>query len=263
MGRVEECLAACRRAFGTVLYTVGNHELWVRHAGAGEYDDSVQKLDALLALCERLDVRTGPTKLAGRVWVVPLLGWYEAGLDGAEVTDEMLALRERTFTDFHACVWPDFYDSDDMASVLAARNEPAVTREYDAPVITFSHFVPRHDVMADRAHLNGNVKALMDAAGSPIIDQQLRAVGSKLHIFGHTHMNWDSAIDGVHYLQNAVRYPRERTMWKSRVDKAVNGDGVLERLLVWDSEEPDFFCPQAWRCKCDAARAKRAAAASA
>ena len=35
---------------------------------------------------------------------------------------------------------------------------------------------------------------LADAAGSSVIETQLRAVGSKLHVFGHTHVNWDCEV---------------------------------------------------------------------
>jgi hypothetical protein len=46
--------------------------------------------------------------------------------------------------------------------------------------------------------------------GSKKIEQQLRAVNSTLHVFGHTHVDRDFVIDGVRYLQQSRKYPREQ-----------------------------------------------------
>jgi hypothetical protein len=44
--------------------------------------------------------------------------------------------------------------------------------------------------------------------GSKKLDAQLRQLKSKVHVFGHSHINWNQIIDGVHYVQRALRYPR-------------------------------------------------------
>ena len=36
--------------------------------------------------------------------------------------------------------------------------------------------------------------------------EQLRRAGSRLHIFGHTHLNTVDHIKGVRYMQNAMGY---------------------------------------------------------
>ena len=57
--------------------------------------------------------------------------------------------------------------------------------------------------------------------------------------------------DGVHYLQNAVRYPHERIAWKSRVDEIQRSGGDLRNILVWSSSDAANFCPWPGRCgKC-------------
>ena len=38
------------------------------------------------------------------------------------------------------------------------------------------------------------------------VEQQLRRVRSKLHVFGHTHINTQHDLDGVTYMQNAMGY---------------------------------------------------------
>ena len=72
-------------------------------------------------------------------------------------------------------------------------NAPSLSRSYDAPVVSFSHFLPRPELMPPRFNV-GAMSFLADAAGSSVIETQLRAVGSKLHVFGHTHVNWDCEV---------------------------------------------------------------------
>ena len=38
-------------------------------------------------------------------------------------------------------------------------------------------------------------------------------------------LTWDCKVEGTHYIQNALRYPKERDQWKSRVDR------VFEALI--------------------------------
>jgi len=76
MDTIEATLRAFRSAYGSVFYTVGNHELWLtkkdRDAGV---TDSVAKLGAVQAMCDRIGVDTRPRRLPGGVWIVPLLSW--------------------------------------------------------------------------------------------------------------------------------------------------------------------------------------------
>jgi hypothetical protein len=42
------------------------------------------------------------------------------------------------------------------------------------------------------------------------LDAQIRQLEARVHVCGHTHTTVDSVIDDVRYIQNAVRYPKER-----------------------------------------------------
>ena len=64
----------------------------------------------------------------------------------------------------HPPRWPDGKSSDEMAEELSRLNAPHLARTYDAPVITFSHFLPRPDLMPSRATLGGT-GFLLDVAG--------------------------------------------------------------------------------------------------
>jgi hypothetical protein len=46
--------------------------------------------------------------------------------------------------------------------------------------------------------------------GDERIEKIIRKLNSKIHIFGHTHLDFDSFIDGVRYIQHPLAHPRER-----------------------------------------------------
>ena len=256
--KIEQCLRSFKAIFGDVFFCPGNHELWVERpdahvVGEKKFAHSVAKQQWCLELCSRLGVHTTPAKIgvgAAAVWVVPLLGWYVTNFDGQMPQSQSRGLG---LSDLALCKWPSPLTANEMAEELAALNAPALSRAYDAPVITFSHFLPRPDLMPPRSK-TGIMSFLHDAVGSPVLEKQLRSIGSKLHVFGHTHINWDCCHDGVHYLQNAIRYPEERGSWKSRVDAVFAGD--ISRLRVYSTDRPGDFCPLPDRCStCQRSRA--------
>src|SRR5215203_1761144 len=53
---IRETLSLLRSKFRHVLFTPGNHELWVR----GEEFSSLEKLQRVINLCDELDVTTTP-----------------------------------------------------------------------------------------------------------------------------------------------------------------------------------------------------------
>ena len=194
---VRETLALLRAKFRHVLFTPGNHELWVRN----ETFDSIEKLRRVLNLCDELDVTTSPLRLKD-VWVVPLFSWY----DGVFRSEKNERAARQSWVDFHLCKWPE--DAAPLPDYFLRMNEPHL-KTYDAPVITFSHFIPRSDLFPPPEYLRFSwLESVSLCAG---LDSQIRALKSHTHVCGHTHTTFDRVVDGVRYLQNAVRYPRERT----------------------------------------------------
>ena len=193
---VEETLGFLRAKFRELFFVPGNHELWVR----GETRDSVEKFHAVLELCDRLDVRTRPAKTSGR-WVVPLFSWYHESFDR---DDQGQRDQLDAWSDFYFCRWPAEVGRPD--EYFAAMNSRSI-RAYDAPVITFSHFVPRPELVPDVRWLG--FKGLPKVAGSERIEEQIRLVGATTHVYGHSHILEDRTIEGVRYVQNWLRplYP--------------------------------------------------------
>ena len=198
---METTFSTLSARFKQVFFVPGNHEFWV----AKEAENSLIKFEQILSLCTDLGIQTKP-KLVEGAWVVPLLSWYEPDFypDGNRNAKEL-----EGWGDYHLCKWPETADFDPCSHFIALNR--ANIRPYDRPVISFSHFVPRLELIPPPNRLF--FKSLPLVSGSVKIEEMVREIGSAVHVFGHTHINVDRTIDGVRYLQNALRYPRERKMF--------------------------------------------------
>ncbi|HSU15958.1 metallophosphoesterase [Longimicrobium sp.] len=215
---VSDVLGELRQRFAEVFFVPGNHELWVR----GEARDSVEKFHAVLAACRAVGVRTAPARVGG-AWVVPLFSWYDASFDVAGDAD---AESLEAWSDRYFCRWPAGAGRVDR--LFAEMNEPHL-RGYDAPVVSFSHFVPRPELVPPVRWLR--FKGLPLVAGSVEIEAQLRRVSARVHVFGHTHIPEDRVVDGVRYVQNHLR-------------ASGSGEGGLLKRVWADGEPPaaPLFC---------------------
>jgi hypothetical protein len=181
-----------------VLFTPGNHELWVR----GVDFNSIEKLQRVLELCKQVDVKTRPLRLQD-VWIVPLFSWYD-GLFDPEMSEERAAALQ-SWADYHFCKWPEEITS--LPDYFLRLNEPHL-KTYDAPVITFSHFLPRADLLPPTEYLK--FKWLPNVSICAALERQIRTLSANVHVCGHTHISFDRIVDDIRYVQNAVRYPKER-----------------------------------------------------
>jgi hypothetical protein len=187
---IRETLLLLRSKFRHLLFTPGNHELWVRNV---EFD-SIEKLRQILELCDELGVVTKPLHLDD-LWIVPLFSWYDGEYD-----PEMQA-----WADFHFCKWPD--EAPPLPDYFLRLNEPHL-KSYEGHVITFSHFIPRAELLPPKEYMR--FSWLPHVSICKALDAQIRRLASRVHVCGHTHTTFDTVIDDVRYVQNAVRYPKER-----------------------------------------------------
>jgi Icc-related predicted phosphoesterase len=208
---VVRTLERLRRCFREVVYVPGNHELWVTD---GRHSDSIARFHDIMALAADCGVHTGPLVLGGLA-LVPLFAWYDFsfGRPSQHLLD--------AWVDFHACRWPGNMDAPAVAEYFSALNRPNV-RAYDQPVISFSHFVPRRELLprpeSSRAFLS-------PVLGSEAIDAQVRQLGSMMHVYGHYHVNRRHEHESVTYINNAYGYPSEKGITaKALVCIFENGD---------------------------------------
>jgi predicted phosphodiesterase len=194
---VEASLALLKERFREVFYVPGNHELWVRQEGL----DSLEKFHRLLELCRAMGVRTRPG-WAGQCWIVPLFSWYSASFDRDGQGD---AQALDSWNDFHFCRWPEAVSQPD--AYFACLNEPHL-RSVEGTVLSFSHFLPRPELLPSVEHLR--FRGLPKVAGCLRLEAQIRALGARVHVFGHSHIRRDVVLEEVRYVQHHLGYPQER-----------------------------------------------------
>lgn len=191
---LNAALSALRERFSQVFFVPGNHDLWVHGACT-----SLDKWDLVRTWCRNIGVQTEPG-WAGDIWVVPLLSWYDASLDGLTSPRAL-----ESWADFRYCRWPAGVEC--PATYFAAANHDRL-RPAGARVVTLSHFLPRIDLLPPPAVLR--FAALPAVAGSVRLEAQIRALGAQIHVFGHSHIRRDVILDGIRYVQHCLGYPRER-----------------------------------------------------
>ena len=152
--------------------------------------------------------------------IVPLFSWYsqpeQDPLDSLYLTkkgeDPTLSMwSDRRFV-------RDDPDVRDLSAFFLKLNKERVEMAYDNQVISFSHFLPRQELIFS----NGPPVAISGGdpypsfnfsrvAGSAGLDRQVRTLGSRLHVYGHQHRNRNLEIEGVTYISHCLGYPQERT----------------------------------------------------
>lgn len=195
--RLHACLSTLATRFRRVLFVPGNHELWVVRENRGK--NSMEKFDDVCTVVRESGASMEPFRADG-LSIVPLLGWYDHSF--GQPTDELKGI----WMDYRACSWPPGFAEREVTEHFTSLNEqwsvPA-----DDTVITFSHFLPRIDVMPPYIPPKGRI--LYPVLGTSRLDDQLRALGSTLHVYGHSHVQRRAEIDGVTYINHAFGYPSE------------------------------------------------------
>lgn len=202
--KLDWCLKALAKRFRKVLFVPGNHDLWVIRDQP--LKTSLQKFDEVLDVVES----SGGSMETFRdrdVAIVPILSWYDYSF--GEPGEELRSV----WMDYHACRWPGGFTVQDVAAHFAGLNDKATPT--DDTVITYSHFVPRLDLMPSFAPCAARL--LYPVLGSTALDRQLRALNSSIHVYGHSHVNRHMTIDGVTYINNAFGYPHETFIASKRL----------------------------------------------
>lgn len=194
---VEWCLSTLVARFAAVLYVPGNHEMWVhRDERPGT---SMEKFQQVLMTADECGV---PMRAfhRNRLSIVPLLGWYDYSF--GEPTEELL---ER-WMDYRACRWPDDFSMRRVAEHFLQFNDAVLDVSNDT-VISFSHFLPRIDLMPK--YVPGETRMLYPVLGSTGLEAHLRQLRPTIHVYGHSHVNRSLTLDNVLYVNNAFGYPHE------------------------------------------------------
>ncbi|XP_064630669.1 acyl-carrier-protein phosphodiesterase PptH-like [Lineus longissimus] len=257
---LETTLKRLARVFAEVFFVPGNHDLWLRRP---EFANSIEKFHEILKMCERNGIHTKPGKLSlsakDHIWIVPLYSWYatpeEDANDATYITPQVpenIEKNRQMWMDNFACKWPDLVET--RSKYFANLNDEMLkpSLPFDGPVISFSHFLPRTDLILsskeeedaikkERERLNledttapkrqGGVAGFNFSryAGAKCLETQIRSFKSTVHVHGHQHRNRDRTIDGVRYVSHCLGYGHER-----------------EKGLLWGLHELDNGPRQVW-----------------
>jgi predicted phosphodiesterase len=193
---LDWCLSTLVKCFKRVLFVPGNHELWVVREDREK--NSLQKFDEVCAVVESSGASMQPFRERG-LSIIPLLGWYDYSF--GEPSEELRSI----WMDYRSCRWPSGFTEKDIVAYFAAFNDKYVRPA--AKVITYSHFLPRIDLMA--GFVPTARKLLYPILGSAQLECQLRDLNPNIHVYGHSHINRHVKLDGVSYINNAFGYPNE------------------------------------------------------
>ena len=215
----EATMEALSSSFGAVFFVPGNHDLWCRRDSG---KNSCDKLRQLTSICNKHQVLTTPQRLdmqsGHAVSILPLLSWYHSSFDTEpDITQLRLPGARAVVADYRATIWPSpltngcerlalFFDEmcDELPGLRAeaeAAGRPGITplasyadaRAGDSAVLSFSHFVPRIELIPEKRYLT--YPPLMQAVGSNFLGRRLESLQPDIHVFGHTHFGWDAALD--------------------------------------------------------------------
>jgi predicted phosphodiesterase len=249
LSKLESLLENLLKKFYRVCFVFGNHELWLRKTN---FEHSLEKFEAVQLLCKTIGVDIDPVKVEGAkdsVWLVPLLSWYrmpEEGQDSLFIKKISENWEKTGWVDKVLCRWPEFvYEKNEsIADYFLEKNTALITREYDAPIISYSHFLPRRELIF---HSLDMAKDFADGrktiplyeqdphplfnfsrvAGCYRLEKQIRDLHSKVHIYGHQHRNRNRKIEDITYVSHCLGNPSEQQ--KLRIS--------TEPKLIWDNGE--------------------------
>lgn len=193
---LAEAFQAVRKRFHAVLFVPGNHDLWVRR-NAGK--DSLAHFHLIRRIAEDYGLHTGPYH-TDDLSLVPLLGWYDFSF--GQPCKELQSL----WVDFHACTWPEHLDAAAVTSLFTGMNEEHLAIR-NTTVISFSHFLPRIDLMPDIIPISKRI--VYPVLGATRLEEQIRRLGPSIHVYGHSHVNMRIKKQGILYINNAFGYPDE------------------------------------------------------
>ncbi|MDE0297003.1 MAG: metallophosphoesterase [Candidatus Poribacteria bacterium] len=243
LDRLMTCLDHLRAKFRCIFFVPGNHDLWVRRE---EAVDSIAKFWRILSLCQSLNVMTTPARVGGSegapgVWIVPLYSWYVKPEEGdcslyipKTGDDPTLSM----WSDNRFTRWPILENGTSRADYFLQLNEKNLRRIYDAPVISFSHFLPRKDLMFSAKGEKNAAKTgrgdrhptfnFSRVAGCTCLEKQIRQLNSAVHVYGHQHRDRFRRLNDVLYVSHCLGYPRDRTV-------EPDGDIDVAPKLIWET----------------------------
>ncbi|MFH0975228.1 MAG: metallophosphoesterase [Spirochaetota bacterium] len=204
---IIKAFVSLKNCFKEVLYIPGNHDLWVSRRN--NIRNSIDNFHLIKTVASNCGVRMEPAHFK-TLSIIPLFGWYDYSF--GEPSEKIFDI----WIDYTACQWPEGYDEISVTRYFIAMNEPYLNLKNDF-IISFSHFVPRIDVMP--SFIPENKKILYPVLGTVLLEKQIRQISPNIHIYGHSHVNTRAHFNNTEYINNAYGYPSETMITAKRLLK--------------------------------------------
>lgn len=202
LGGIVKALTALKGKFRRVFFTPGGLELSIHRSEVNKFADSLSKLYSIYEACDGLGIDVCPGAICAGLYVVPLISWYNAAFD------EKDPFPNPNLRFDAGCRWPVDADEQLWRYVMKLNEplirpfipqEPTNKRWAEGEVITFSHFLPRRGLP-----IGSSAFGITKAIGCEALDEQLRATGSKLHVYGRSGQRNMQVASGVRYAHNPI-----------------------------------------------------------
>lgn len=210
---LEESFSYLLQKGSSVLFVPGNHEAWLNTSEL-KTTNSLEKLDRIYELCEKLGILTGPVLVGNTenrphgLWVAPLESWYDGTLSIENLEDLCDDFGRWPWVDFIRCSWPGFpaiggrnkkipsglteFFLEKNVNVLQKIEESIAKSysEHSGGIMTVSHFLPNKQCLPDWKditsseflrdswldHGGGGMSAkFAKVAGTELLDDQIRS----------------------------------------------------------------------------------------
>jgi len=219
LDKLQQTFQIFTSRFKRVFFVPGNHELWIRNLNY----NSMMKFHNVLECAKQMKVQTDPEEVfingedgSDSVWIVPLFSWYDKSLS---IEIEGMSDSTEGWTDDFLCKFPDnLLESNEtvasrpLTEHFLKMNQSRI-RQYDKPVISFSHFYSRYEQFLNFEYRGQFRKPLFNfsiVCGSALLQTQLNILKPVVHGFGHSHRRYDFTVDHCRYINNPLGYPQER-----------------------------------------------------
>jgi len=202
LGGIVKALTALKSKFRRIFFTPGGLELSIHRSEVNKFADSLTKLFAIYEACDSLGVDVWPAPVCSGIYVVPLLSWYNAAYD------EKDPFPNPNLRFDAGCRWP--IDADEQLWKYMIKLNDALIRPFlpqepnnkrwlEGQVITFSHFLPRRGLPVGNSSYG-----IMKAMGCEALDEQVRATGSRLHVYGRSGQRNAQVLSNVRYVHGPI-----------------------------------------------------------
>ena len=202
-----ETLVTLKKKFAELFFLPGNHDLWLKEK---HYSNSIEKFETIMVFCQSNGIQTAPRRYDD-VEILPLYSWYDHSF-GEPNAD----LRKR-WGDYKFCEWPKGMSLIDVNQYFINLNDKTLqdykNKSENKVRITFSHFMPRVDILPI---FTGRKRYwLAPVMGCESLEAVVRALMPQIHIYGHSHIHVDKIKKGILYKNHALAYPSEQRYQES------------------------------------------------